>query len=252
VLDPLLDGQLPIIDTEFEMVEQIVNDPRGHDALERCGIDPASVRAIPLSAGSDDYPEERGRRVLRTLGFQQRHEKDHPWAHPVDGLCAYVDLTGRTVLRVIDNADLLGRPSRGNFDEPVQVGLHRTDLKRIEITQPEGPSFTVDGNLVRWQHRALRVGFNEREGLTLHQIGFAGRPVLYRVSVAEMAVPVPVPRRRFGFGRTTSTSASTCSPATPTRWRWAATAWARSATSTPRSPTTSASLTARYRPDRLG
>jgi primary-amine oxidase len=79
VLDPVSDGRLPIIDAEFEMVEQIVNaDQRRLDVLERRGIDPASVRAMPLSAGSDDYPEERGLRILRTLGFQQQHEKDHP------------------------------------------------------------------------------------------------------------------------------------------------------------------------------
>jgi primary-amine oxidase len=193
-LDPRSDGQLPIIDTEFEMVEQIVNaDQRWRDALERRGIDPAGVRAMPLSAGSYDHPEERGRRVLRTLGFQQWHEKDHPWAHPIDGLCAYVDLTGKTVLRVIDNADLPVPAEPGNFDDPAQVGPHRTSLKTIEITQPDGPSFTVDGNLVRWQNWALRVGFNEREGLTLHQIGFDGRPVIYRASVAEMVVPYADP-----------------------------------------------------------
>jgi primary-amine oxidase len=53
------------------------------------------------------------------------------------------------VLRVIDNEDLPVPAEPGNFDDPVQVGSHRTDLKRIEITQPDGSSFTVDGNLVR-------------------------------------------------------------------------------------------------------
>jgi primary-amine oxidase len=193
-LDPTTDGQLPIIDTEFEMVEQIVNaDARWVEALARRGIDPATVRAMPLSAGSYDHPGERGRRLLRTLGFQQLHEKDHPWAHPVDGLCAYVDLTGRTVLRVIDHAELPVPAEPGNFDDPAEVGPYRTDLRPIEITQPDGPSFTIDGNLVRWQHWELRVGFNEREGLTLHQLSFAGRPVMYRASVAEMVVPYADP-----------------------------------------------------------
>ena len=53
----------------------------------------------------------------------------------------------------------------------------RADLKPIEITQPEGPSFTVDGNLMTWADWKLRVGFDAREGLMLHQLGLKdGRP----------------------------------------------------------------------------
>ena len=54
------------------------------------------------------------------------------------------------------------------------VSGYREDLKPIEITQPEGPSFTVDGHAVHWQKWDLRIGFTPREGLVLHQIGYAG------------------------------------------------------------------------------
>jgi hypothetical protein len=57
----------------------------------------------------------------------------------------------------------------------------------------QGPSFTVDGNLVCWQKWQFRVGFNYREGLVLHQLGYEDgdgvRPVLHRASLVEMAVP---------------------------------------------------------------
>jgi primary-amine oxidase len=47
--------------------------------------------------------------------------------------------------------------------------------------------------LLRWQDWELRLGFNHREGLVLHQVGFrdAGRlrPVAHRLSFAEMVVP---------------------------------------------------------------
>ena len=39
----------------------------------------------------------------------------------------------------------------GNFDDPAYVGPQRTTLKPIEITQPEGPSFSVDGDAVSWE-----------------------------------------------------------------------------------------------------
>jgi Cu2+-containing amine oxidase len=193
-LDPPRDGQPPIIDTEFEMIEDILNASAEWLAvLESRGISPETVRAVPLSAGVYDYPDEVGRRIVRAFGFQQDHERDHPWAHPIDNLVAYVDLTSREVKRVID-AGVVPVPSTpGNFDDPAFVGPNRETLKPIEITQPEGPSFTVEGNRVRWEKWDLRIGFNEREGLTLHQISFDGRPIVYRASVAEMVVPYADP-----------------------------------------------------------
>lgn len=66
----------------------------------------------------------------------------------------------------------------------------RKDLKPLQVVQPDGPSFTVtDGNLVSWQKYRFRVGFNYREGLTLHDIRYDGRPIFYRLSVSEMTVP---------------------------------------------------------------
>jgi primary-amine oxidase len=194
-LDPATDGQPPIIDTEFMLVEDILNaDPGWLAALEKRGIDPASVRAAPLSAGVYDYPEERGRRILRSFGFVQEHEKDHCWAHPIDGLVAYVDLTDRRVMKLIDDEQLpVPSASSGNFDDPEVQGPPLDTLRPISITQPEGRSFTIDGNRVRWGKWDLRIGFNEREGLTLHQVAFDGRPVVYRASVAEMVVPYADP-----------------------------------------------------------
>jgi primary-amine oxidase len=193
-LDPPRDGQPPIIDTEFEMIEDILNADAGWlAALAARGIEPASVRAVPLSAGVYDYPEEAGRRIVRAFGFRQDHERDHPWAHPIDGLVAYVDLTARSVDRVIDTGAVPVPATSGNFDDPAVQGPPLEGLRPIEITQPEGRSFTVTDGRVRWGKWDLRVGFNEREGLTLHQIGFAGRPICYRASVAEMVVPYADP-----------------------------------------------------------
>jgi primary-amine oxidase len=193
-LDPATEGQPPIIDSEFELIEDILNADAGWlAALEKRGVEPASVRAVPLSAGVYDYPEERGRRILRSFGFRQDHERDHAWAHPIDGLVAYVDITGRKVDRIIDDYAPPVPSTSGNFDDPEFQGPPLDSLKPISITQPEGRSFTVDGNRVQWGKWDLRIGFNEREGLTLHQIAFDGRPVVYRASVAEMVVPYADP-----------------------------------------------------------
>lgn len=70
------------------------------------------------------------------------------------------------------------------LDEPV-----RTDLKPYIVQQPEGPSYTVDGQSVYWQKWRFRVGFNIREGLVLYNITYDNRNVFYRLSISEMTVP---------------------------------------------------------------
>ncbi len=69
----------------------------------------------------------------------------------------------------------------------------RKDLKPLNVSQPDGPSFTIkDDTLVEWQKWRFRVGFNYREGATLHDIRYEGRSVMYRLSVSEMASFIPV------------------------------------------------------------
>jgi len=77
----------------------------------------------------------------------------------------------------------------------------RTDLKPLIVTQPNGPSFQIDGNAVAWQNWHFRVGFSPREGLILHQIGYQQngvvRPIIYRVSLADIFVPYALPDRNW-------------------------------------------------------
>jgi primary-amine oxidase len=194
-LDPVTDGQVPILDQDLELVEEIVHgDPGWRAAMERRGLtDVSKIRACPLTAGSYGVADEQGRRMVRVLSFVQPDEHDLVWAHPVDGLVAYVDLIERRVLKLIDEFDLPIPGESGNYDDPAVSGPPRTTLKRIEITQPEGPSFVLEDNVLEWQNWSLRIGFDAREGLTLHQISFDDsgrrRPVIYRASISEMVVP---------------------------------------------------------------
>ncbi|PNH38121.1 hypothetical protein VD0004_g8694 [Verticillium dahliae] len=74
----------------------------------------------------------------------------------------------------------------------------RTDMKPINITQPEGASFTVHtDNLVEWQKWRFRLGFTPREGAVLHDLCYDNRPILYRLSYSELTVPYADPRPPF-------------------------------------------------------
>lgn len=78
---------------------------------------------------------------------------------------------------------------------PEQIGDKnlRQDLKPIHITQPDGVSFKFTGRHLDWQKWGIRIGFSYREGLVLYNIqykdGDETRPLIYRLSLAEMVVP---------------------------------------------------------------
>ena len=73
----------------------------------------------------------------------------------------------------------------------------RTTTKPYQVIQPDGPSFKTQGNYLTWEKWSLHVGFNYREGLTLHDIRYDGRSVFYRLSLAEMFVPYGDPRAPY-------------------------------------------------------
>ncbi|KAA2267155.1 primary-amine oxidase [Solihabitans fulvus] len=197
-------GQPAVLLAEYDRCADLVRaDPRWQAAMRRRGVEDWSLAFVaPLSPGFFDDPAERDRRVLRALTFLRHHEEDSPWAHPVEGLIADVDLISGAVLRLEDSGDVPIPAEHGNVDAAA-VGPARGTLRPIEITQPDGVSFRVDGTEVAWENWRFRVGFNAREGLTLHQISFteAGeeRPVVYRASAPEMVVPYgdPTPWRHW-------------------------------------------------------
>ncbi|MCL8026798.1 primary-amine oxidase [Nocardioides bruguierae] len=223
VVDTAAEGHGPILDEEFEDIEAILlTSDAWLAALGKRGIDPMMVRAVPLSPGNFGYEDEVGRRMCRVLAFLQLDDADLPWGHPIDGVCAYVDLTKGEVFHVDDNKVMDVPTERAQWDAEPHASPTRTDLKPIEITQPEGPSFTVTDNLVEWANWQFRFTFDAREGLVLHQIGWKDdsapggvRPIINRASIPEMVVPYgdPQPSRywinyfdqgEYVFGRYTN------------------------------------------------
>jgi len=204
-VDSRSEGTAPVLNEEFQLVDDLVKaDARWVAAMGRRGVsDVAQVRTCPLTAGVFGYDDEVGRRVFRVLAFLQQCERDLPWAHPIDGVVAHVDATSGTVLRVIETDAVHVPKESGDYLHPAVAGPARTSLRPIVITQPDGVSFTIEDGVLRWENWDLRVGFNGREGLTLHEIGFADRgerrPIIYRASVSEMVVNYADPTPTHGW-----------------------------------------------------
>ena len=204
-IDPAAEGFGPCLDEDYIAVDEIVKSDAGWVAAmaERGITDLTKVKTAPLSAGVFGYADEVGRRMLRVLSFYQPHATDSAWAHPIDGVVAHVDLDARKVLRLIET-DIEHVPQESaDYLDPAYRGPERTDLKPISITQPEGVSFTLQDGVLAWQNWKVRLGFNGREGLTVHQVSFSDRgverPILYRGSIAEMVVNYGQPGPMHGW-----------------------------------------------------
>ena len=191
-----LGGQQPSLapKDQFNAIQLTRDDPRWLDALRRRGIDDVEkVQIDPWPTGDFVPAELRGRRLVRCVGFYRPSEHDNGYARPLTGLVSLVDVNRGEVVAVEDFGVVALPEQDGNYDRPPGDMSFRTDLKTIEITQPDGPSFSVDGHHVRWQNWDLRIALHPIEGLTLHQVGYWDRgelrSILYRASLAEMVVP---------------------------------------------------------------
>jgi primary-amine oxidase len=195
--DELPEGvQPPIFLQEFADCEDAIKrSPAFIEAVKKRGITDLSLVMVDAwSAGhyGNEPAEDRGKRLTRALCWVRSEPTDNGYARPIEGLVVVIDLNRREVLRVEDFGAIPLPPKSGNWARSY-IKERRTGLKPLEVVQPDGPSFTIRGHEVRWQNWSLRVGFNPREGLVLHTVDYAGRPVLYRASIAEMIVPYADP-----------------------------------------------------------
>jgi primary-amine oxidase len=194
----------PITPEDYEACMAVVRrDPQVLEALRKRGIDdPQKVLVDSWGLGDFRGSAARPERLVWTLLSLREQPSDNPFAKPLTGLYAIVDLDAMRVLEVHDEPSAPLPAGNGRYDAGAVSPL-RPDLRPVEISQPEGVSFELRGQEVRWQKWSLRVGFNAREGLTIHQVNYRDgervRPILSRASLAELVVPYADPRPFEGW-----------------------------------------------------
>jgi primary-amine oxidase len=187
------------MDEQIECEQAVLASEEFKAALERhYGISDTSLVMVDIwSAGNYGSEEDRTRRLARPLCFLRRDPTDNGYARPIEGIRPVVDLNLMKVVRVEEHGKWPLPPQLCNYSAE-KVITQRSDIKPLAITQPEGPSFTLEGNQIRWQNWDFVIGFNAREGLTIHHVRYEDkgrkRPILYRGSLTEMVVPYGDPR----------------------------------------------------------
>ena len=198
------------VDEFHEVNEALRRDPRVVEALAKRGVsDMERVLFDTWAYGASLIPSGYADRRVGWCDVWVRDADDaNPYAHPITGLHPIVDLNATTLLELEDTGVVERANTMGEYLPRLVPGLRvRDDITPIEITQPEGVSFALDGNLLTWQRWSLRIGFNPREGMVLHTVGYEDdgrvRPIAHRLSFAEMVVPYRDPtgehERRTAF-----------------------------------------------------
>ncbi|MFM2423262.1 MAG: tyramine oxidase [Pseudomonadota bacterium] len=197
-------GQPPVIIEEFFKVGDIVKKDAGwRKAVKRRGLTDKDIELVqvdPFSAGYFNRDVEKGRRLVSAVSYYRAGPKDNGYAHPIEGVVALVDLIEEKVVDLVDEKEVVPIPKTKRSYHREDLPKPRTSLKPLDVVQPQGPSFKVDGWKVEWENWSFRIGFSAREGLVLNQIaardntnGGKERPIIYRASLTEMVVPYSDP-----------------------------------------------------------
>ena len=187
------------VDEQLECEQAVIASVEFREALQRhYGVSDTSLVMVDIwSAGNYGSDEDHSRRLTRPLCFLRSDPTDNGYARPIEGIRPVVDLNTMQVIRIEEYGTWPLPPEPGNYASD-RVENQRTDIKPLEITQPQGPGFTLSGKQLSWQNWSLVVGFNAREGLTIHDVRYTDkgqpRPILYRGSLTEMVVPYGDPR----------------------------------------------------------
>ncbi|RDW66416.1 amine oxidase-12 [Coleophoma cylindrospora] len=196
----IIDGVQPLITMEdLNQVEAVVRkDPK---VIEQCilsGVPADHMDQVYCDPWTIGYDHRFGSnvRLQQALMYYRPHIDDSQYSFPLD-FCPIFDAEKLAIIH-IDIPEVrrpLSKAPPNNY-HPAAIekeGGYRTDIKPINITQPEGVSFKVEGRVIDWQNWKVHVGFNYKEGIVLNNITYndkgTERPIFYRLSLAEMVVP---------------------------------------------------------------
>lgn len=193
-------GKQPIITLEeLQLVEYVVRqDPKVIAQCEISGVSRDEMHKVYCDPWTIGYDERFGSnvRLQQGLMYFRPDIDDCQYQYPLD-FCPIYDADQQKIVHI--DIPKVRRPLRRekqiNYHTAAveAAGGYRSDVKPLEITQSQGPSFSLNGRQMKWQSWNFHIGFNYREGIVLSDIKYDDkgtlRDLFYRLSLAEMVVP---------------------------------------------------------------
>jgi len=216
----------PISVVESAIALNVVRqDQSVKNALAKRGIQDINevhMETWPIGAQIPKHLDD-GRRLIWTPMWHQPTKDSNFYAHPIHGLHAIVDLDAETLVH-LEDVDGVPIPKKPGPYRASQTGAN-LKLKELTIHQPEGVSFQIEGWKIDWERWAFRIGFDQREGLLIHDVQFNDegnwRKIAHRLSIAELVIPYGDPAQgayrknafdtgEFGLGNFTNSLTLGC------------------------------------------
>jgi primary-amine oxidase len=205
----LTDGGAQMLHDEGEIVQQVAKaDPAYVEALAKRGItDLTLVQLDPFGTANLSDIDLRGRRLWACVSYYRHFPEDNAYAHIVEGVLAIIDTVKREVYEIRDSG-VKPLPQACNNYTAEHNGPMRDDIKALDIIQPDGPSFHLDGPQMNWQKWRFRINMHPIDGLVLSGIEYddsrSGEPanfrsIMHRASLSEMVVPYGIPEEAHYF-----------------------------------------------------
>ncbi len=177
---------------EDSIVSEIVKgNKEWNEALIKRGINPDSVKSHRGNFAADVGLAPMGHRE-RIVSPEYKNKKFSE--NPIPGIYAYIDLTDRKVLKVIDTGRGYSKPLAIDYFDGTKIKVDLEAPKPVLITQPEGTNYRIEGNQVISPFWKFRFGIHNREGLVISEVQYFDhsqkkwRYILYKGSLAEMIV----------------------------------------------------------------
>ncbi|RAL07883.1 amine oxidase catalytic domain-containing protein [Aspergillus homomorphus CBS 101889] len=184
--------------TEFERVLRACDEhPLVRAEVEKLKLPRASVVNDPWLYGTDR--PDKNRRLYQCYMYIVLN--DDPEANPYSIPVAFAPIFDAHTAELVE-VEKLPRGVGTELDPdtmpwgavaPVEYSerllgktYFRTDLKPLNVVQPDGPSFRMDGRQITWQKWSFHLGWTVREGPVLNNVSYDGRSLFHRVSMSEM------------------------------------------------------------------
>lgn len=197
-------GQPSLSSSEYMLAGTVtLQYPPFLEAILSRGLVVEEVLCAPLSPGWHGVPEDEGKRLIKVQCYY-RNGTVNFYMRPIEGITLMLDLDKQVVVHFSDVLKVpLPKAEGTDYRLEQQQPPLMTPLKPISVEQPEGPSFTIEGNVIRWANWQFHVKMDPRAGTVISQAQFRDgskwRSVLYQGFVSEMFVPYQDPAEGWFF-----------------------------------------------------
>ncbi|KAL5728109.1 primary-amine oxidase [Ranunculus cassubicifolius] len=183
-------------------------DSRFNKSITDRGVSLSDVACGPLASGWYG-PNEESRRVMKVECYSREGTANF-YMRPIEGLVVTVDIDKNEVVEIRDTGRGIPIAKSSNTDYRYSEQKNKKKestipVNPISMEQPKGPSFKVDGHMVKWANWEFHLKPDPRAGVVISvakvrdsESGIL-RNVMYKGFPSELFVPYMDPSEAWYF-----------------------------------------------------